>query len=105
MCLSQASSVKHLHKSFNTCVSDRTCACVHIHYICKYIYIYIYTHTYITYITVCFCVCPECVCMRRQRAFKPGFGFTAKYASFTGLVNDLHMRRKVFHQHSVRGGQ
>jgi len=45
------------------------------------------------------------ITLRDIRRFMAGFGFTAKYASFTGLVNDLHMRRKVFHQHSVRGAR
>lgn len=45
------------------------------------------------------------ITLRDIRRFMAGFGFTAKYASFTGLVNDLHMRRKVFHQHAVRGAK
>ena len=29
---------------------------------------------------------------------------TVKYASFTTMVNELHLRRKIFAQHALKGG-
>ncbi|CAK8995352.1 Uncharacterized protein SCF082_LOCUS4321 [Durusdinium trenchii] len=37
------------------------------------------------------------------RRFMFGFGVTVKYASFTTMVNEIHMRRKIFTQHSLKG--
>jgi len=28
---------------------------------------------------------------------------TVKYASFSGMVNDLHLRRKTWNQHALKG--
>ena len=33
-----------------------------------------------------------------------GYGMTVKYASFSTMVNELHLRRKIFAQHALKGG-
>ena len=40
--------------------------------------------------------------MRSWRSW--GYGMTVKYASFTTMVNELHLRRKIFAQHALKGG-
>lgn len=37
------------------------------------------------------------------RRFMFGYGMTVKYASFTTMVNELHLRRKIFAQHALKG--
>lgn len=37
------------------------------------------------------------------RRFMFGYGMTVKYASFTTMVNELHLRRKIFNQHALKG--
>jgi len=37
------------------------------------------------------------------RRFMFGYGVTVKYASFSGMVNDLHLRRKTWNQHALKG--
>ncbi|CAJ1395785.1 unnamed protein product [Effrenium voratum] len=37
------------------------------------------------------------------RRFMFSFGFTVKYANFSALVNELHLRRKIFTRHSLKG--
>mmetsp|Transcript_40164 Transcript_40164/g.92913 ORF Transcript_40164/g.92913 Transcript_40164/m.92913 type:complete len:664 (-) Transcript_40164:54-2045(-) len=43
------------------------------------------------------------ITLRDIRRFMAGFGFTAKYASYTAVVSELHLRRKIFNKHSTLG--
>lgn len=38
------------------------------------------------------------------RRFMFSYGVTVKFSSFTTMVNEIHMRRKIFTQHTLKGG-